>query len=158
MYGDHEAARPHPETNWPLCCVCRRELRHDEQDRVACRPCQARVDRDLAAIPGPDGLYARLSDVLAPGAGTSDSPRVATSRVDAPLPVRLAPLNLIAKGGVVTILQTWLVDWHDTLGWTYPRWQGDMAQQCDQVVRALRNNSYRPGLPCWTSLRSSAGR
>lgn len=40
----------------------------------------------------------------------------------------------------MTVLQTWLADFHDTLGWSYPRWKGDLAQQCDQVVRALRNN------------------
>lgn len=38
------------------------------------------------------------------------------------------------------MLQTWLVDWHDQLQWAHPRWQGDLQQQLDQVVRALRAN------------------
>jgi hypothetical protein len=39
---------------------------------------------------------------------------------------------------VVTVLQTWLIDWHDLLGYQHPRWEGDLQQQLDQVVRRLR--------------------
>ncbi|MFD8088637.1 hypothetical protein [Streptomyces malaysiensis] len=38
------------------------------------------------------------------------------------------------------MLQTWLVDWHDTLGWRHPRWEGGLQRQLDQAVKALRNN------------------
>ena len=38
------------------------------------------------------------------------------------------------------MLQTWLVDWHEHLGWHHPRWAGGMQQQLDQVVKALRVN------------------
>lgn len=124
------------EYEWPTC-GCGRQLRNDELDRTACRLCQERADQALRQLPGPKGLYAGLARVLAPGIGSGL--RVTGSRT-APLPLRLEPLSLQARGGVVTVLQTWLVDWHDLLGWRHPRWQGGLQQQLDQVVRALRVN------------------
>lgn len=121
---------------WPRCAACPRELRHTELGRVACRVCQDRADRHLAELPD---LYGQLGDVLTPGRGSSEAPVSGASRTP-PLPIRLEPLSLMARGGVVTILQTWLVDWHEQLGWAHPRWQGDLPRQLDQVVRALRTN------------------
>lgn len=126
------------EYQWPTCATCWRDLRADETGRIACRPCQDRTERDLNALPGPAGLYAQLSECMAPGSAPKEG-RTSSGRT-APLPVRLAPLDLAARGGVVTILQTWLVDWHETLGWSHPRWRGNLQAQCDQVVAALRNN------------------
>lgn len=125
------------EYEWPTC-PCGRQLRHDELGRIACRPCQERINQTLRQLPGPDGLYARLATRLAPGRG-GDGQLVSVSRT-APLPLRLEPLSLMARGGVVTVLQTWLVDWHEHLGWRHPRWQGNLQQQCNQVVHALRTN------------------
>jgi hypothetical protein len=122
---------------WPTC-GCGRQLRHDELGRVSCRLCQERVDGALRQLPGPGGLYAQLATRLVPGRG-GDGPVVSVSKT-APLPVRLEPLSLMARGGVVTVLQTWLVDWHEQLGWRHPRWQGDLQRQLDGVVRALRAN------------------
>ncbi|MET8978549.1 hypothetical protein ABZX85_23315 [Streptomyces sp. NPDC004539] len=122
----------------PTCIACPRHLHADEAGRYACRPCQDRADHALRQLPGPNGLYARLGTVITPGRGGSLAP-VSGSRT-APLPVRLEPLSLAARGGVVTILQTWLVDWHDRLGWLHPRWEGGLQQQLDDVVRALRTN------------------
>jgi hypothetical protein len=118
------------------CTVCLRDLYEHELGHQACRPCTDRADRDLRALAGPDGLYARLADSLHPGS-SSGGPAVSGSR-SAPLPVRLEPLSLAARGGVVTILQTWLIDWHDLLGYRHPRWDGDLQQQLDQVVKRLR--------------------
>lgn len=120
------------------CTVCHRDLYADELGYQACRPCENRTDLHLRALAGPDGLYAKLAHRLAPGS-SSEGPAVSGSRT-APLPVRLEPLSLLARGGVVTILQTWLIDWHELLGWNHPRWQGDLAGQLDQVVKALRTN------------------
>ncbi|MFI6560383.1 hypothetical protein [Streptomyces sp. NPDC050534] len=125
------------EYEWPTC-GCGRQLRHDELDRTACRLCQERADQALRQLPGPDGLYAQLATRLMPGRG-GDSIVVSASRT-APLPLRLEPLNLMARGGVVTVLQTWQIDWHEHFGWTHPRWNGGLQQQLDEVVRALRNN------------------
>lgn len=120
----------------PACTICRRGLYADELGHQACRPCTDRIDRDLRALAGDDGLYARLSGRLMPGSG-SGGPAVSGSRT-APLPLRLEPLSLIARGGVVTILQTWIVDWHELLGYQHPRWEGGLQQQCDQAVNRLR--------------------
>ncbi|MFJ5151376.1 hypothetical protein ACIQCF_07270 [Streptomyces sp. NPDC088353] len=126
------------EYQWPTCAPCGRQLRHDELGRTACRLCQDRTDLALRQLPGPRGLYAQLATVLNPGAGRGEG-RVTGSRT-APLPLRLEPLSLAARGGVVTVLQAWLIDWHELLGWRYPRWQGDLQQQLDQVVKALQVN------------------
>jgi len=123
---------------WPTCSPCMRPLRHDELGRTACRLCQERVELALRQLPGSNGLYAQLATRLTPGRG-GDSITVASSRT-APLPLRLEPLSLMARGGVVTVLQDWQVDWHDRLGWGHPRWQGDLQQQLDNVVKALRGN------------------
>ncbi|MEX3099540.1 MULTISPECIES: hypothetical protein [unclassified Streptomyces] len=122
----------------PTCIACRRDLYTDEVGRYACRPCQDRADVALRQLPGPGGLYARLATVTAPGRGGGIGP-VSGSRT-APLPIRLEPLSLSARGGVVTVLQAWLVDWHERLGWLHPRWEGGLQEQLDQVVRALRAN------------------
>ena len=118
------------------CSICARDLYEDELGHQACRPCTDRCDLNLRALAGPEGLYARLSASLHPGSG-SGGPAVSGSRT-APLPLRLEPLSLAARGGVVTILQTWLIDWHDLLGYQHPRWEGDLQQQLDQVVGRLR--------------------
>lgn len=123
---------------WPVCSCCPRQLRQGELGRIACRLCQERVDLALRQLPGPDGLYAQLASRLMPGHG-GDSIVVSASRT-APLPLRLEPLSLMARGGVVTVLQDWLVDWHEQLGWRHPRWNGGLQQQCDGVVKALRIN------------------
>jgi hypothetical protein len=123
---------------WPSCAGCTRPLRHDELGRASCRLCQNRADHALRQLPGPGGLYALLATRLAPGR-SGDSIVVTASRT-APLPLRLEPLSLLARGGVVTILQTWQTDWHEQLGWRHPRWTGNLQQQCDHAVKALRIN------------------
>jgi hypothetical protein len=137
---------------WPTCSTCSRPLRQDELGRTACRLCQERVELALRQLPGPatyrtdsrgerkleSGLYAALATRLTPGRG-GDATTVASSRT-APLPLRLEPLSLMARGGVVTVLQDWQVDWHERLGWGHPRWQGGLQQQLDNVVKALRGN------------------
>ncbi|WP_255951586.1 hypothetical protein [Streptomyces odontomachi] len=120
----------------PACTICHRALWQDELAAYACRLCTERIDRDLRTLAGPEGLYARLSLVLAPGRG-ADGPAVSGSRT-APLPVRLEPLSLQARGGVVTVLQTWLIDFHERLAYRHPRWEGTLQGQLDQAVARLR--------------------
>ncbi len=134
----HDPATDDDGYEWPTCASCTRQLRHDELGRVACRLCQGRADTALRQLPGADGLYAQLGARLMPGRG-GDSILVSSSRT-APLPLRLEPLSLMARGGVVTVLQDWLTDWHEQLGWHHPRWQGGMQQQLDDVVHRLRIN------------------
>ncbi|MGV9888356.1 hypothetical protein [Streptomyces sp. NPDC003395] len=120
----------------PVCAICHNGLYEHELTHQACRPCTDRVDRQLGELAGADGLYARLADSLHPGSG-SGGPVVSGSRTP-PAPLRLDPLSLAARGGVITILQTWLIDWHETLGYRHPRWEGGLQQQLDQVVHRLR--------------------
>ncbi|MEW1895947.1 hypothetical protein [Streptomyces albidoflavus] len=115
------------------CVVCHSALWQDEAGRLACRRCTLRISDDLAALPG---LYVQLGGALMPGSGAG-GPAVSGSRT-APLPLRLAPLSLAAKGGVVTVLQTWLVDVHELLQYPHPRWEGDLVGQCHQVVARLQ--------------------
>lgn len=133
----HDQPTTLDDYQWPTC-GCGRQLRNEELDRVACRLCQERADLALRQLPGEDGLYAQLATRLTPGRG-GDGPVVAVSRT-APLPLRLEPLSLLARGGVVTVLQEWLVAWHEHFGWHHPRWNGDLQQQLDEAVHALRIN------------------
>lgn len=121
----------------PCCTACHRPLYADELAHYGCRPCTERADQNLRALAGTDGLYAQLSGRLMPGRG-GDGPCVSGSRT-APLPLRLEPLSLMARGGVVTILQTWVDDWH-SYGHAAPVRGGTLQQQCDNAVRTLRFN------------------
>jgi hypothetical protein len=121
----------------PTCCLCRSGLYDDELDRQACLPCVRRADENLSALAGVRGLYAQLGQQLAPGSGSS-GPAVSGSRA-APIPVRLEPLSLLAKGGVVTILQTWVDDWADH-GRAHRTCGGTLQQQLDAAVQTLRFN------------------
>lgn len=123
---------------WSVCGSCSHQLRQNELGRTTCRLCQDRADTALRQLPGPDGLYAKLATALTPGSNSGIG-HVSGSRT-APLPLRLEPLSLQARGGVVTILQDWLIDWHELLDWPYPRWNGDLQQQLDDVVHRLRVN------------------
>ncbi|MFE9382342.1 hypothetical protein ACFYMO_03760 [Streptomyces sp. NPDC007025] len=118
------------------CTVCQQNLWDSELGHQACGACVRKLDRLLQDLAGPRGLYAQLATVLTPGT-VGDSARVSGSRT-APLPIRLEPLSLASRGGVVTILQTWLVDIHEHLGYRHPRWQGGLQGQLDQAVSRLR--------------------
>jgi hypothetical protein len=126
------------DTDTPRCTACGRNLWDDELSHFGCGVCLRATDRRLAELAGPGGLYARLGGALIPGSGRGEG-RVSGSRT-APLPLRLEPLSLQARGGVVTVLQTWCVDWFDLLSFGYPRAVGDLQAQLDQAVSRLRGN------------------
>lgn len=118
------------------CTACGRDLYEHELGHAGCGACVRTLDRMLLELAGPAGLYARLATVLQPGTVQAGG-RVSGSRT-APIPCRLEPLSLSSRGGIVTILQTWLVDLHEHLAFKHPRWQGDLRQQLDQAVNRLR--------------------
>lgn len=126
--------------SWPTCATCRRDLRRHEAEAgtLNCGPCRDRVGDDLAVLPGPNGLYAALRHALTPGQNSDIGP-VSGSRT-APLPIRLAPLSLSARGGVVTVLQDWQTAWWDILGYIPPTIRGSLQQQLDDCVKALSVN------------------
>jgi hypothetical protein len=81
------------------CTLCQRPI--DDREPIRHDRCATRLRADLVAIPG---LYALMGAVLAPG--TAAGTRVSGTRT-APLPVRLEPLSLRARGGLVTTLALW---------------------------------------------------
>ncbi|MEV4970608.1 hypothetical protein [Streptomyces scopuliridis] len=120
------------------CLICHRGLYADELGRFACRHCTDRIDGQLRALAGPDGLYARLSAQLAPGAGNG-GPAVSGSRA-APVPLRLEVLNLMTAGGpILGPLETWVRDWREH-GRAEVCEAGTLQQRVDHAVRTLRFN------------------
>lgn len=94
------------------CTICRRPT-DPEREPIRHQRCADRLRTSLADIPG---LYALMGAVLAPGA-TSGGAHVSGTRT-APLPVRLEPLSLRARGGIITVLGTWEADWREIRGLT----------------------------------------
>ncbi|MFD5875673.1 hypothetical protein [Streptomyces sp. NPDC060322] len=120
------------------CTICHRDLRDDERARFACPFCVDLVDQRLRALAGPQGLYARLSARLAPGAGNG-GPAVSGSRT-APVPLRLEVLNLMTAGGpVLGPLETWVRDW-EGYGRADMCEAGTLQQRVDHAVGTLRFN------------------
>lgn len=112
------------------CTICRRPT--DDRDPIRHQHCADRLRTDLADIPG---LYALMGAVLAPGTAGGGS-RVSGTRT-APLPVRLEPLSLRARGGIVTILATWEADWRETRGLTEAQ-RGTAERDLGGIVLWLR--------------------
>jgi hypothetical protein len=128
----------HDDAPAPACTVCHTGLYEHELTHQACRPCTERVDRDLRALAGPDGLYARLSASLHPGSGSS-GPAVSGSRT-APVPLRLEVLNLMTeRGPVISPLEGWVRDW-ETFGRANVDESGSLQQRLDHAVQTLRFN------------------
>jgi hypothetical protein len=128
------------------CLVCRNDLFADEWDRYCCRPCETRIDSNLAALAGPPlwqngrlvtGLFAALPDELEPSTG-SKGPRVSGSRT-APIPARLGPLNDSANGGLVNDLEEWVRDWEHR-GYAARCDAVRPQYRMDQAVATLRFN------------------
>lgn len=86
------------------CTICQRPT-DAKREAVCHESCRARLDVRLDRLPG---LYVLLGAALEPGSAAGD--RVSGSR-EAPIPVRLEPLSLRARGGIVTMLGTWEADW-----------------------------------------------
>ena len=123
-------------TDTATCTACGRDLLEHERTHQGCGVCVRTLDRLLLELAGPHGLYARLGAVLVPGTVAAGG-RVSGSRT-APIPCRLEPLSLSSRGGIVTILQSWITDLHEHLGYRHPRWSGGLQEQLDQAVNRLR--------------------
>lgn len=121
----------------PSCCICASDLWDDEQGRFICRPCEQRIDRDLIALAGPRGLYARLCLRTGPGK-RGGGPAVSGTR-NSTMPPNEQILNLIANGGIVSDLETWVEDWA-TYGLAQPTAGGRLQYRVDQAVVTLRLN------------------
>lgn len=94
------------------CANCARLLYHDELQRYACRPCEARGRNQITELAT---LYKRLSNALAPGAIASNTGRITSSK-EAPLPVSLHILDMVGPGGMVAKLQAIEDNWRSARG------------------------------------------
>jgi hypothetical protein len=121
----------------PSCCICASDLWDDEQGRFICRPCEQRIDRDLIALAGPGGLYARLC--LRTGPRKRGAGQTVSGTRGSTIPPNEHVLNLIANGGLVSDLETWVTDWA-TYGLAQPATGGRLQHRVDQAVATLRLN------------------
>jgi hypothetical protein len=122
----------------PACTICRTALYDDEISQQACRRCVRTTDEHLLALAGPRGLYAQLDRQLVPGSRTADVV-VSGGQATAPVPVSLEVLDLLAVGGAVTILQSWVEVWAEH-GRAQANRAGTMQQQLDAAIGTLRFN------------------
>jgi hypothetical protein len=113
------------------CTICRRPT-DPERDPVRHENCARRLSADLRDIPG---HYALMGAVLAPGTAGGRA-HVSGTRT-APLPVRLEPLSLRARGGMVTMMASWEVDWRETRGLSAAQ-RGDGERDLSAIVLWLR--------------------
>ncbi|QIP87605.1 hypothetical protein GLX30_30295 [Streptomyces sp. Tu 2975] len=127
----------------PSCCICASALWDDEQGRYICRPCETRIDRDLIALAGPSGLYARLCLRTGPSK-RAGGPAVSGTR-NSTMPPNEQVLNLIANGGIVSDLETWVADWA-TYGLAHLATGGRLQYRVDQAVATLRLNLTQAAL------------
>jgi hypothetical protein len=138
------------DTPAAACRICSRELYADDAYYQACQPCTLRTDQNLRALAGRlafegkgsdrkivAGLYSALPHAMAPGSGSSGG-RVSGSR-ETPIGIKLEPLSLSARGGLVTVLQTWVDDWAG-YGYAARDYSGTLQQQVDRAVATLRFN------------------
>lgn len=117
-----------------ICPLCRRRgpTVHDD--------CLEALDGRLQSIPA---LYAELATALQPGSAGGE--RVSGSPVPR-LPLRVEPLSLLCRGGIVSILGTWETDWRERRGLAANPARADREQLLDgdqilaEIVAFLRNH------------------
>jgi hypothetical protein len=119
------------------CVICNHDLWDDELGRTICRPCEQRLDSTLRSIAGPSGLYARLCLRTQPGK-RAGGPAVSGTR-GSKMPPSEEVLNLVANGGIVSELESWVEDWA-TYGLATIGTGGRLQHRVDQAVRTLRLN------------------
>ncbi|MGW4786136.1 hypothetical protein [Streptomyces sp. NPDC004230] len=125
----------------PRCTICPRQLLDHEAGRFICTPCEQRIDQDLRKLAGPAGLYARLCLRIQPGRRGGDGPTVSGSP-GSRMPVDETILSLVANGGIVSTLETWVEDW-STYGLGVHGTGGRLQYRVDQAVATLRRNLGR---------------
>jgi hypothetical protein len=119
------------------CCICATNLWEDEAGRWICRPCERRIDAALRSIAGPAGLYARLC--LRTQRGKRGEAPAISGTPGSSIPPNEEVLSLIANGGIVSDLETWVADWA-TYGLATLTPGGRLQYRIDQAVLTLRLN------------------
>ncbi|MBC9719719.1 hypothetical protein H9Y04_45420 [Streptomyces sp. TRM66268-LWL] len=124
----------------PACTHCHHRLHSADTHRYLCRHCETRTNERLEELPG---LREQLRDMLEPGVR---GPRavVSASRDGSLVPCSLDALNLVAVGGITAVLDAWVADWCDLLGWQLPHLRNTDPGACNTpitgAVTFLRNN------------------
>lgn len=115
-----------------ICTICRRPL-DPRREQYRHQRCADRLRTNLTELPG---LYALMGAVLAPGTAGGGA-RVSGTRT-APLPVRLEPLSLRARGGMVTTLALWETHVRAERGLSIGTVRGISGRDLAAVVLSLR--------------------
>ena len=120
------------------CAYCRRDLFQLEVElgRITCFPCENNARARLRELPG---QYNSLGELLVPGRAVGESAKITGSK-DAPIPAAMQPLNLRARGGIVTLLQDVEDSWRPYLNKTIATFAGSHAQTLAKVVKFLSTN------------------
>ncbi|MCX5202443.1 hypothetical protein OG897_13420 [Streptomyces sp. NBC_00237] len=124
----------------PRCVICPRDLFDDEAGRYVCRICEQRISRDLTALAGPGGLYARLCLRIHPG--RSGDGGAVSGTPGRSMPLNAEVLSLTAGGGIVSTLETWVEDWA-TYGLGTVGIGGRLQYRLDRAVATLHLNLGR---------------
>jgi hypothetical protein len=124
----------------PRCVICPRQLLDHETGRFICLPCEHRIDRDLRAIAGPAGLYARLC--LRTERGRRGNGPAVSGTPGRSIPPDENVLSLTANGGIVSKLETWVDDWAEQ-GYATRSHGGRLQYRVDKAVETLRFNLNR---------------
>jgi hypothetical protein len=132
---------------YPVCPCCPRRLLPVEVNRrrLVCRPCETRIDAELAEL---GELWPRLPGLLAPGAaGTdngSDAPRAPGPTGSKP-PANLAVLSLLGGGVTQPLLaeeDAWRRELRKTGHYPLTPHRGNQDQTLAGTVKWLRLNLY----------------
>lgn len=137
MHNPRISAAPLDDYQWPTCAACARDLWADETHRLVCRPCEDRASTRLGELPG---LFARLDTTSALVRGARRTSSTPTGGQVAPLPLKLAVLDLAAVGGVASRLQAIEDSWRAALGRRVAAWAGAPRQAVPVHVEFLRIN------------------
>lgn len=113
------------------CTICRRAT-DPERDPIRHQRCADRLRANLVDIPG---LYALMGAVLMPGS-VGGTGRVSGTRT-APLPVRIEPLELRARGGIIAVMASWEADWREMRDFA-PAQRGISERDLAAIVLWLR--------------------
>ncbi|NXY98787.1 hypothetical protein HYE82_31295 [Streptomyces sp. BR123] len=121
------------------CTACPRELTHDDTGRTICRTCEDRASQQLAAIAGPDGLYAALDQHLIPTRRPATG-TIGRGAAGSSAPCSLDTLDLMSQAGpVLGTLEAWVRDW-EGYGRAHLRAGGTLQQRVDAAIGTLRFN------------------
>jgi hypothetical protein len=109
----HDFAADESEYEWPKCVAGDHRLWAEELDRWACRPCEGVTARRLREL---NALFPRLNKTAALMRGARRTGPATSGSKEAPIPVRLEVLNLVANGGVATRLEAIEDAWQQARG------------------------------------------